>query len=331
MTVRDTIWVEKYRPETLDDIVGNDHIVEALEAWAETGETPHVLLSGPAGCGKTAIVQAFARDYFGDDWQQNLLELNASDDRGIDVVREQIKTYANQGVSGDYAFKLIFLDEVDSTTKDAQNALRRTMEDNADTTRFFLSCNYVGRLIDPIQSRCVPYAVSPLDLGDVEEILHRVADGEDLDADANAITAIAKSAEGDARKAINMLQAAGIGDEVTLSAVEQFDMVSDDRLEDIVIEAFGGDLGSAQQTVLEDYLKEGVDSQTLAKGFLRVLRDIEMPEDARILAIDKLAKTERNVIDGAHPHIQWSSFIAHLCVVRHLSHDAYRAAMKEET
>ncbi len=147
-----TIWIEKYRPQKLDDIVGQDEIVERLSSYVKSGNLPHLLFTGSAGVGKTTAAVTLAREFFKDSWQMNFRELNASDERGIDVVRNQIKQFARTTPLGDAEFKILFLDEADALTTDAQAALRRTMESYAQTCRFILSCNYSSKIIDPIQS-----------------------------------------------------------------------------------------------------------------------------------------------------------------------------------
>ncbi|MFY4815776.1 AAA family ATPase, partial [Haloarcula sp. AONF1] len=154
------IWIEKYRPQTLDDIHGQEEIVERLQSYIAQDDVPHLLFSGPAGVGKTTAATAIAREIYGEDnWRGNFLELNASDQRGIDVVRDRIKGFARSSFGGD--FRIVFLDESDSLTDDAQSALRRTMEQFSDNTRFILSCNYSSKIIDPIQSRCAVFRFSP--------------------------------------------------------------------------------------------------------------------------------------------------------------------------
>ncbi len=157
-----TIWIEKYRPQKLDDIVGQDEIVERLSSYVKSGNLPHLLFTGSAGVGKTTAAVTLAREFFKDSWQMNFRELNASDERGIDVVRNQIKQFARTTPLGDATFKILFLDEADALTTDAQAALRRTMESYAQTCRFILSCNYSSKIIDPIQSRCAIYRFKPL-------------------------------------------------------------------------------------------------------------------------------------------------------------------------
>ncbi|MCR4368512.1 MAG: AAA family ATPase, partial [archaeon] len=160
-------WIEKYRPHTLAEVVGQKDITKRLESYVKQRTLPNLLFSGPAGVGKTSSSVAIAKEFFGPSFSQNFLELNASDERGIDVVRETIKNFART-LAFDYGFKIIFLDESDALTTDAQQALRRTMEKYSRTCRFILSCNYSSRLIEPIQSRCVVFRFKPLSSKDVE-------------------------------------------------------------------------------------------------------------------------------------------------------------------
>ncbi|RLF54191.1 MAG: replication factor C small subunit, partial [Thermoplasmata archaeon] len=169
------IWTEKYRPKTLSELVGQKEIIQRLMAIVESGNIPHFLFTGPAGTGKTTSALALARQLFGEDkWRDNFQELNASDERGIQVVRTKIKSFARAAPLGGADFKVIFLDEADSLTADAQAALRRTMERYSNTCRFILSCNYSSRIIPPIQSRCSVMRFAPLKKEDIREYLGRI-------------------------------------------------------------------------------------------------------------------------------------------------------------
>ncbi|PKG33615.1 replication factor C small subunit, partial [Methanoregula sp.] len=205
-----TIWIEKYRPQKLADIVGQDEIVERLSSYVRSGNLPHLLFTGSAGVGKTTAAVTLAREFFRDSWQMNFRELNASDERGIDVVRNQIKQFARTTPLGDATFKILFLDEADALTTDAQAALRRTMESYAQTCRFILSCNYSSKIIDPIQSRCAIYRFKPLSPAAIREEIRRIAHRESLNIRPDAMEAIVYIAQGDMRKAINALQGAAI-------------------------------------------------------------------------------------------------------------------------
>ncbi len=200
-------WIEKYRPKTLDDVVGQPEIIRRLKAYVEHKNVPHLLFSGPAGVGKTSASVALARELFGKEFERNFLELNASDARGIDVVRGQIKDFART-LAFDASFKLIFLDESDALTADAQQALRRTMEKHTKTARFILSCNYSSRIIEPIQSRCVVFRFKPLSLKDLVKKIEEIAKLEGIHLDEGALNAVNYVSAGDLRKAINVLQSA---------------------------------------------------------------------------------------------------------------------------
>src|SRR6056297_149902 len=174
------IWIEKYRPQTLDEIKGQDDIVERLQSYIEQRDLPHLLFSGRAGIGKTTAATAIAREVYGDDWRGNFLELNASDQRGIDVVRDRIKNFARSSFGG-HNYRIIFLDEADSLTSDAQSALRRTMEQFSNNTRFILSCNYSSKIIDPIQSRCAVFRFSPLSDDAIRQQVVDIAETEGIE------------------------------------------------------------------------------------------------------------------------------------------------------
>ena len=157
-----SIWTEKYRPSTFEEVKGQKEIVEKVKAFVKSKNMPHLLFSGPAGIGKTTLSLVIAKELFKEGWRQNTLELNASDERGIDVIRVKVKDFARTKAIGDAPFKLIYLDESDALTREAQQALRRTMENYTKTCRFILSCNYSSKIIDPIQSRCAVFRFKPL-------------------------------------------------------------------------------------------------------------------------------------------------------------------------
>ena len=217
---REEVWIEKYRPQTLSEVVGHETIVERLQSYVDRNDLSHMLFAGPAGTGKTTSAMAIAHELYGEDWQEHFLELNASDERGIDVVRDRIKSFARTSFGG-VDYRIIFLDEADALTSEAQAALRRTMEQFSNNVRFILSCNYSSQIIDPIQSRCAVFRFSPLSDEAVEEQIRHIAEAEDIEVTDGGVAALVYAADGDMRKAINGLQAAAVmGGRVDEEAVE---------------------------------------------------------------------------------------------------------------
>ena len=202
-----TIWTEKYRPSTFEEIVGQEDILKRVKSLTNSLNVPHMLFAGPAGTGKSTLAIIVAKILFGNLWRENYLELNASDARGIDVVRQEVKSFARTKSLGNVPFKIIFLDEADALTKEAQQALRRTMENYTGTCRFIMSCNYSSKIIDPIQSRCVVFRFKLLEKKDIEKRLRIIAQNEKLSLDEKSIEALYEGSEGDCRRAINILQA----------------------------------------------------------------------------------------------------------------------------
>ncbi|MEM4946624.1 MAG: replication factor C small subunit, partial [Thermosphaera sp.] len=201
------LWTEKYRPRTLDDVVNQSEIVLRLKKFVSEKNMPHLLFSGPPGTGKTTMAHCLAHDLYGENYRQYMLELNASDERGIDVIRSKVKEFARTRVVGEVPFKIILLDEADNMTADAQQALRRLMELYTVSTRFILIANYPSKIIEPIQSRTAVFRFTPLKKEDVVERLRYICNNEKVVCRDDALTTIYELSEGDMRRAINILQA----------------------------------------------------------------------------------------------------------------------------
>lgn len=324
MTIESTLWTEKYRPESLDEIIGHEDNINRLKKYAQDDETPHMIFAGPPGTGKTASIVAFAREVYGPAWSNNLTEMNASDERGIDVIRDKVKGIARSSPAGDAEYQILFLDEADQLTKDAQASLRRIMEEHSGVTRFFLSCNYPNQIIEAIQSRCSMFRFGRLNEDAVREIIDHVAEEEGLTVEDSAIDKLVAESRGDARTAINSLQSSNIDGEVTEDSIKSVvGIVDNDLIERIVDTAIEGDTDMAMTILDTELLKKGANTNTMSDAFLRVIKRKDMPAPGRRKILDKLAEVDWRVRQGANPNVQWHSFIQDINVGYHLTMGEY--------
>jgi replication factor C small subunit len=311
------IWVEKYRPQTLEDVVGHQEIVERLKAYSKTGNMPHLMFAGPAGVGKTTSAIALAKTLFKDNWTYNFHELNASDERGIGVVRGKIKDFARTRPMGEVGFKIIFLDEADALTGDAQSALRRTMEKYAATCRFVLSCNYSSKIIEPIQSRCALFRFKRVKNDDVKAMLRRIAKEEKLEVSADGLEAILYVSNGDLRKAINTLQVAASNKKtVSEDAVYETSATAHpDEIRRLIETALKGDFLGAR-TVLDDLLIQyGMSGEDVLRQFHRSLFDLALPDRVKVRLIDRVGEAEFRLVEGSNERVQIEALLAHFVML----------------
>ncbi len=308
---RDEVWIEKYRPATLDEVVGQEAITSRLSGYVEQEDLPHLLFSGPAGVGKSSAAIAIAHERYGEDWEQNFLELNASDERGIDVVRDRIKNFARSSFGG-YDYRVIFLDEADSMTGDAQSALRRTMEQFSHNTRFILSCNYSSQIIDPIQSRCAVFRFSPIPDEAVAERIREIAETEGIELADDGVDALVYAADGDMRKAINALQAAAVlGDTVDEEAV--YTITSTARPEDIqemVEAALEGDFTMARSVLDELLTDQGLAGGDVIDQLHRAVWDFGLDDEAAVRLLDRIGEADYRIAEGANERLQLEALLA---------------------
>lgn len=311
-----TIWIEKYRPAVLADIVGQDEIVERLSSYVRSGSLPHLLFTGSAGVGKTTAAVTLAKEFFKDTWQVNFREMNASDERGIDVVRNQIKEFARTKPLGNASFKILFLDEADALTPDAQAALRRTMESYAQTCRFILSCNYSSKIIDPIQSRCAIYRFKPLGGDAVKEEICRIAVREKLTVTDAAMDAIVYIAQGDMRKAINALQGAAIIknqiDEKMIYAITS--TARPDEISELLSRTLHGDFDGAESLLAHLLHERGISPNELINQCYRAILKMEIDRKLKVRLIDHLGETDFRLSEGANSDIQMEALLARFVV-----------------
>lgn len=311
------IWVEKYRPQKLSEVVGHPEIVERLMAYAKTKSLPHLLFAGPAGVGKTTCALALAREIHGDQWTYNFTELNASDERGIGIVRGKIKDFARTAPVGDVPFKIIFLDEADALTGDAQAAMRRTMEKYAQTTRFVMSCNYSSKIIEPIQSRCAVFRFRPLKPDEIKGFLRRVAKAEGLEIAQDGLEAILYVARGDLRKAINTLQVAATGKK-TINEDAVYEATSTAHPEEVrkLLEtALKGDFLAARTKLDELLIAQGMSGEDVVRQIHRSVFDLPVSDALKVRLVDRIGEAEFRLVEGSNDRLQIESLLAHFVVV----------------
>lgn len=311
------IWTEKYRPRKLDDVAGQKHVTDRLKAYAATKSMPHLLFTGPAGTGKTTCALALARELFGDNWQGNFIELNASDERGIDVVRGKIKEFARTSPVGGAEFKIIFMDEADALTSDAQAALRRTMEKYSGICRFILSCNYSSKIIDPIQSRCAVFKFKPLSDEEIEGYLGGIISKENVDIDSEALDGLVKIARGDMRRAVNSLQvASSLGRHIDLDLIYQTaGLANPEVVKRIMATALEGNYNGAR-SLLENTMTEfGLSGQDMIKQIHSTIFDLDESDYVKVRIMEKTGECEFRIVEGSSERIQLECLLASMAMI----------------
>ncbi|MBT4540297.1 replication factor C small subunit [Candidatus Woesearchaeota archaeon] len=314
------IWIEKYRPSTFDEIKGQEDIKRKIKAFIKKGNMPHLMFSGPAGTGKSTLAIVVAKQMFGENWKQNFLELNASDERGIDVVRNKVKDFARTRALGNVPFKVIFLDESDALTKEAQQALRRTMENYTQTCRFILSNNYSSKIIDPIQSRCTLFRFKPLAKEDIFVLIESIAKAEDLDMEENAKQALFEISGGDCRRMENILQScAALDSKITEELVFSMASVAKPKeVEEILQLAINNKFIDARNKLLDAMLRYGLSGQDIIKQIQRQVLELDIDDRMKVKLIDKCGEIEFRMTEGSDEYLQLEALLANftLCSLK---------------
>ncbi|XP_034988705.1 replication factor C subunit 4 isoform X2 [Zootoca vivipara] len=320
--VRAIPWVEKYRPKCMDEVAFQEEVVAVLKKTLQGADLPNLLFYGPPGTGKTSTILAAARELFGPElFRQRVLELNASDERGIQVIREKVKSFAQLTVSGSRSdgrpcppFKIIILDEADSMTSAAQAALRRTMERESKTTRFCLICNYISRIIEPITSRCSKFRFKPLSDKIQRQRLLDIAEKENVTVSSEAVSYLVHASEGDLRKAITLLQSATRltgGKEVTEKVVTEIAGIVPQGILDGLLTACQSGSFEKLEAATKNLINEGY----AANQFINQLHDTiierkDLSDKQKSVIAEKLAETDKCLADGSDEFLQLISLCA---------------------
>jgi len=306
------IWTEKYRPSTFEKMVGQQEIIRRVQSLVQSMNIPHLLFAGPAGTGKSTLALIIVRELFKERWKDNYLELNASDERGIDVVRQKVKDFARTRAIENIPFKVIFLDEADALTNEAQNALRRTMENYSNTCRFILSCNYSSRIIDPIQSRCVVFRFRVLEKKDGLKVAKNIAEGEKLNVTDDALELLYEASEGDCRRAINLLQAtSSISPDVNAEMIQMISSSAKPTDIRVVLDyALAGDFVSARDKMLDVMLKESISGVDIIKSVQKEIWNLQVEPEIKVRLTEKTGETEFRMIEGSDEFVQLQSLLA---------------------
>jgi len=306
------IWTEKFRPSEFVELVGQDEIVKRVEALTKSLNIPHLLFARPSGTGKSTLALIIVKNLYGQNWKENYLELNASDERGINIVREKVKNFARTKSLGNINFKIIFLDEADALTPEAQQALRRTMENYSATCRFILSCNYSSKIIDPIQSRCALFRFKLLERKDIEKVIQKISEKENLLIKPDAMEILYEGSEGDCRKAINLIQAtASISPSITKELIST--IISNAKPKDIKVVldyALSGDFQMSREKLLDIMLKESISGQEVIKAIQKEIWNLPIEPDIKVKLTEKTGEVEFRIVEGSDPFIQLQSLLA---------------------
>jgi len=311
------VWTEKYRPQDFEEIVGQVDIITKLEAFIKQKSMPHCMFAGPAGTGKTTSALVMAKKLYGQSWKSNFMETNASDERGIDVVRNKIKEFARVKPLG-ADFKIIFLDECDALTPQAQQALRRTMEKFTSTTRFILSCNYSSKIIAPIQSRCAVFRFRPVNADDLTKRIKVIVSKEKLSMEKDGMEALLEVARGDIRSAVNLLQSVAITSK-KVKKEEIYKVSSSLSLKeagDILKTALEQGFMTARKKLAELMLVRGISGIEIVKAFHREILELDVSEKDKAALIDKLGEYEFRIVEGGSDDLQLEAFLAQIAILK---------------
>lgn len=306
------MWAEKYRPKSLKAIINQKEIVDRLKSFVKAQNVPHCIFAGPPGTGKTTAALCLAMDLYGKEYREHLMELNASDERGIKIVRETVKTFARTRSIGEIPFKILILDEADNMTSDAQQALRRTMERFTETCRFIMIANYSGKIIEPLQSRCAPFRFSYMSQPDQDRYLRNIIEKEKIEILNEGYNAIFEVSQGDLRKATNTIQAAASMGKI-IDAETVYSVIGHANPEDVNImikTAMKGDFLDARKQLREMIMKYGVAGSDIIKQIHTTIFRSMLPDSWKVTLSEAIGEIDFRMVQGADVEVQLSALLA---------------------
>ncbi|MFW6304819.1 MAG: replication factor C small subunit [Candidatus Saliniplasma sp.] len=313
----DELWTEKYRPDSLDGIVGQHQVVDKLKKYKEKGSLPHLLLVGQSGVGKTSSVMALAKEIYGKNWKGNYLELNASHRRGIKAVREEVKNAAKTTSLTEKHFKIIFIDEAESFSNEAQSALRRILEQYSQNVRFVFSCNNSSKIIDPIRSRCVQLYYRPLSKNNVKSWLKKIIENEGLEVEDDAVKVLINYGKGNLRKITNLLQLSAASSNTIKEEeiIEYNKLTGSSDVNRLLKDAFRKDFLRVREELYELMIDEGLSGRELLVKLHEELFKIPMDDKTRMRIVQKMADVDYDLLEGSNDDIHLKNLLAHIKIM----------------